>query len=467
MKSSESSLFDTGISERTHTNRTLVSLISGLRQQLPAEVVTVRESEVMRSSFNDVITQDQRIYLKGQEVRGRSLNQIIKDFSTERFISEKTKALLRTVVKLIDAAKEYRDHTGGFPKLLLNGIYIVGDGSEVTFLPYPLMDYLNTFHNETLRRALYLPLYLSGRAKRSRPVSATEPEGTGVGTSFMREDEFVRALGSLLYLCFSSQGEETTAQETTDHPVLYLKSLLKDAPALLSDTLWNILHGRTVSEDRLREILTSSLHDESPGVGSVPLMKRNTVVFYKNRLHSFFTRRWKLLLLLVMLIGAGGYLLSDALSSRNRVDYTAGLSPQQVVELYYRAMNDLDLDVIDAVFYKRAGKKIRDELSTLYVMLKMETAFGKILVHPEDIGVQGYQPERHSVFGILDLDLQQRGDEDHPRFDARYRRVISSDDELYQYAVEETIYLEYIHDHWYITKSDRTIENSSKIQEIP
>jgi hypothetical protein len=209
------------------------------------------------------------------------------------------------------------------------------------------------------------------------------------------------------------------------------------------------------------------MYDESLGASSVPLMKKKAVVFFKTRLHSFLTRRWKLLLTIMILAGAGVYLLSDALSSRNRVDYTAGLSPRQVVDLYYRATNDLDLDVIDAVFYKRSGKKIRDELSSLYVMLKMETAFGKTLVHPEDIKVQGYQPERHSVFGILGLDLQQTGNDDHPIFHAQYRRVISSGEELYQYSVQETIYLEYLDDHWYITKSDRTIENSSQIQEIP
>jgi hypothetical protein len=199
----------------------------------------------------------------------------------------------------------------------------------------------------------------------------------------------------------------------------------------------------------------------------VPLLKRPTVIRFRSGLLSFASRRWKLLALVVILIGVGAYLLSDILSSRNRADYTAGLSPRQVVELYYRAVHDLDLEIIDAVFYRRSGRRIRDELSTVYVMLRMETAFGKVLVQPEDIEVQGYQPERHSVFGIADLDLQQTRNGVGPVFHARYRRIISSGEELRVYHMEETIYLEYIDNRWYITESSRTVETTSQIQEIP
>jgi hypothetical protein len=472
MKISESSLFFTGICEHTHSKRTLVSLITELRKKLPAEVITLRGKSVSRYSFSEVFTRNRCVYIGGHRVSGRSLDHIYENCRIERFKTEETRALIRFFIKLIDAAKQYRDLTGAYPTLLMNSIYAAEDGSEITFLPYELIDYLNTFHNETLRRTLYLPIHLGGWARKARRGKAVAGGKTGGTSSLAAENEFVRTLGWLLYLCLTRRKQESALEKTPGSRgamALYLGSLIKDAPAMLSDTLWSVQHGGDLSVDRLRDVLIASLQQDTSGdrAAPVPLLKRPTVIRLEAGLFSFASRRWKLLALVVILIGVGAYLLSDALSSRNRVDYTAGLSPRQVVELYYRGVHELDLEIIDAVFYRRAGKRIRDELSTVYVMLRMETAFGKVLVQPEDIDVQGYQPERHSVFGVVDLDVQQTRNGARPVFHARYRRIISSGEELRAYHMEETIYLEYIDNRWYITESDRTVETISQIQEIP
>jgi hypothetical protein len=472
MKISESSLFFTGICEHTHSKRTLVSLITELRKKLPAEVITLRGNSASRYSFSEVFTHNRCVYIGGHRVSGRSLDHVYDNCRIEGFKTEETRALITFFIKLIDAAKQYRDLTGAYPILLLNSIYAAENGSEITFLPYGLIDYLNTFHNETLRRTLYLPIHLGGWSKKPRHGKAGTGDKTGNASSLATENGFVRTLGWLLYLCLTRRNQESGPEKTQvsrGTMVLYLGSLIKDAPAILSDALWSVLHGGDMSLDRLRDVLTASLQQDTPGnrLVPVPLLKRPIVIRFKSGLFSFASRRWKLLALLVILIGVGAYLLSDALSSRNRVDYTAGLSPRQIVDLYYRGVNDLDLEIIDAVFYRRAGKRIRDELSTVYVMLRMETAFGKVLVQPEDIDVQGYQPERQSVFGIVDLDVQQTRNGARPVFHARYRRIISSGEELHADHMEETIYLEYIGNRWYITESDRTVETTSQIQEIP
>jgi hypothetical protein len=91
-------------------------------------------------------------------------------------------------------------------------------------------------------------------------------------------------------------------------------------------------------------------------------------------------------------------------------------------------------------------------------MLRMEEAFGRRLVAPEDIGNAGYNPQLHSVFGIKDLELRMIRDQKKPVFEASYVRIISSGEKLHESRMNETIYLEYIEDRWYITGSERITE---------
>jgi hypothetical protein len=96
-------------------------------------------------------------------------------------------------------------------------------------------------------------------------------------------------------------------------------------------------------------------------------------------------------------------------------------------------------------------------MSSLFVMLKMEQAFGKTFVGPDEIDNENYRPEIHTIFGVRDLHIETVRSGEEPVYKARYERVISSGEELAEYEVEETLYLKYINDHWYITKSERII----------
>jgi len=472
MKSSELSLLHTGICEDTYTKRTLVSLITGLKQHLPAHFLTVQANRTVPHSLTDVVTENRCIYLKGHRVRGRPLYQICRDLSIDRFNCDDTRALLRYAMVLMDASERYNEHTGGYPPLLLNSIHISDNASEVTFLPYSLVDFLNTFHSDTLRKDLYLPLRGGTRKYHRRQVKKIEADRAARDAALTGEYEFTRSLVRLLYFCLTNHGKkngEENARDKYGDTDLYLRTVMEDAPVAFADILWDVMHGQVATLNRLREIISSILRKSTQTVQplKIPFMKRKGVIHFKRALSAFFIRGWKYIAIVLIICGVGGYLLSDVLKSRIREDYTAGLSPRQVVELYYQAINDLNLDVIDAVFYKRSGKKIKDELSTVFVMLKMEEAFGKIRIHPEDTDVEEFKPGLHTVFGIKDLDVQMVQDEPDPVFQTRYLRVISSGEELYAYSVDETIHLKYIAGRWYITESERIIEGPASTQEQP
>jgi hypothetical protein len=149
------------------------------------------------------------------------------------------------------------------------------------------------------------------------------------------------------------------------------------------------------------------------------------------------------------------------ISGRHKTELPPGLTPRQVVDLYYKAVDELDLDLIDSLFYKHAGKKIKDELSTLYVMLRMEQAFGQKLVTPDENINSNSVPQRSKVYGIRNLHIESRGTSENPVFFATYTRVLSTEGKLYKSSIEETIYLQYINDRWYITKSERKVTDST------
>jgi|GEM_PF-2677689 len=449
-----------GISDNTHSKRTIVSLIKGLRPQIPATVLIVSDEETRSHSFYDIVHEQGCMYLAGASVKGASLYDIYSDFKAASFKNSETQTFLRTVVALIDLSMKYRDVSGWFPKLLLNSIYITDNHSTITYLPYSLIDYLNTFYEDDMRQVLYYPAMIH------RTASIKKEKSSRVENEGLLTDEllFSRILARLIYLFLTKNRRMNASgieQSVYNSRVYYLKTEMNDMPNGLADTLWNIMHGKEMQLAFLRGALVSSMVDETDTerIDKIPFSRRRGIISCKAGISAFFSRRWKLLLIVLILLGIVFYLLSDVMMSRRREDYTAGLAPRQVVELYFSAINTLDLYYLDAIYYKRSGKRVKDELSTVYVMLKMESAFGKTLVHPDEIANTEYDPQVHTVFGIRDLELDQIENDAEPVFRARYTRVISSEESLHETVMEETIQLQFIDDHWYITKSERSIRS--------
>jgi hypothetical protein len=442
---------------------TIVSLINGLKFHIPASIHVVSGDQVIPDSFTDIVTEKGCIYLGGAAVSGLSLYDVYRDYRAESFKNSETEKLLRTVIALIDASLKYRDVSGGFPILLLNSVYVSEDHSKITYLPFSLIDYLNTFYEDDTRQVLYYPAVINHASGEK-----SEKHRTGRGKMEKLGDEhlFSRILARIMYLFFTKNRRlDGTGMERSvyDSKVYYLKTEIEDIPKAFADILWDIMHGKQIQLALLRETIASCATKkiEPERAEKIPFSRRRNVVSFRAGMAGFFARRWKVLLVILILLGVALYLLSDVMRSRRREDYTADLSPRQVVELYFTAINTLDLNVLDAIYYKRKGKQVKNELSTVFVMLKMESAFGKALAHPDELTEGEFNSQLHTVYGIRDLELGLIQDDDVPVFRARYVRVISSGESLHETVIEETIQLQYIDDHWYITESQRSILSES------
>ena len=468
MKKTNPPLFDTGICESTHSKRTIVSLLTGLKTRIPATIHVVSRDQVILKSFNDIVTESGCIYFRGASIKGQSLYDLYVNYGATAFENNETKRFLQSVIALIDTSMKYSNLSGGYPVLLLNSIYVTDDASTVTYLSYSLMDYLNTFYDDDTRQVIYYPAMMN---RSSGMKSRKHIEGRNLEEKLVEEHTYNQFLARLMYLFFTKfrrTAEEHNGKSGFDGRIYYLKTEMNDIPRSLADTIWDTMRGKQLSLDSLREAIVSA-SSEKPLQGrteKIPFGRKRNVLTFRIGIAGFLSRRWKLVVIALIIFGVALYLFSDALKSRKREDYTAGLQPRQVVELYYEAINNLDLDVVEAIYYRRAGKTVRDELSTVYVMLKMEGAFGKRFLHPDELAEDEFQPHMHTVFGIRDLELELVQDGSQPLFRAEYLRVISSGEKLHTTEIVEMIQLQYIDNHWYITKSDRTIESrNSPMQE--
>jgi hypothetical protein len=452
-------LYSTGICEKYYSKRTLVSVISNLKDYLPDEIHTITKDGVQTSRFRDIINQDGCIFLKGPVIPGISLHDIYRDYTQICFSSDETKRFLNLIVLFIETVKKYSLQTGSFPQILLNGILIDKGGTKVTLLPPSIIDYLNKYQSTETQRLLF---FSTGGKK--NPIKTRQNVDAGIETD---QTEFTLSLARLIYLFFTKPkpSPDTEKQSSFTHtdngemPIFYLRSCVDDIPKELADTIWALMHGRIIKLQELTKIIQMSIHSVKTGLvtGKIPFLKRRGVIFFQHRLSVFLSHRWRYIPIVLILLGVVSYLLSDALRSRTRIDYTLGLSAVQVVELYYSSINNLNLDAIDSLFFKRSGKKIKNELSTVYVMMKMEQAFGKQLVSPDTVPDTTISLDYYSVYGIKDLVFEQISNGDDPVFIARYMRVISSADSINEYVTEEKLYLKKIKDRWYITESIRSI----------
>ncbi len=129
------------------------------------------------------------------------------------------------------------------------------------------------------------------------------------------------------------------------------------------------------------------------------------------RRQVFFRKNWKTMLVIagvVVIVGAvGGSILKNALKPR----ITVGMTPEQVVHLYYTSMNTFNSQAMQDCVIDGAGKSAISEATNLYVISRVRTGYE---------GSSGYVqaqkwldegkpklPPGSSVYGVADLKITQ------------------------------------------------------------
>lgn len=103
-------------------------------------------------------------------------------------------------------------------------------------------------------------------------------------------------------------------------------------------------------------------------------------------------------------------IIQSIISDQQKRPTTRGLAPLQVAETYYRAFNTLDHQVMDACVAQGAGKGDIEAVMNLFVISRVREAYERktTVLDPETWKSQGSPATDATIFGITDLDLQQR-----------------------------------------------------------
>jgi hypothetical protein len=139
----------------------------------------------------------------------------------------------------------------------------------------------------------------------------------------------------------------------------------------------------------------------------------------------FWQRHWKTVLIVAALAAAVGVFSGTVLRNLLKPRSTRGLSPQQVVETFYRSVNSLDHERMQDCVTGRAGKQLIDQVINVYVISRVNQGYeGRSLIRSAEEWDRAGRPAvrpPESVFGITDLDIQPLPDGAAPSFRVRYR----------------------------------------------
>ncbi len=436
-------MYHTGICDESLSTRTAIHALSELKHLIRENVRTVTGKRIIEDSFKEVVKQKGCIYLRGIEIRGISLSDIYREQQSNSFYSDVTKNILNIVVSIIDAAIILKEKTGRYPSLLLHGIFIDSTAKSVMFFPEKLSEFISKYRTDSEQQLLSFCMRKRGR-------SVPETEG-----------HISIAFGRLVYLFFTKN-----RQLSEDH-IYDIRSYVKDTPEDFANLIWHLLRGKSVHIHELRCAIVEKIDETSTDSKvSLPLFRRVSLLRFRYAFLRFLSTRKKLLIVFFLVAGIFTYLVTDLLKSVDTQDYTAGLDAKQVVELYFKAVDELDINVIDAVFARGAGKEVKNEISTLYVTTRMNQAFGPGNVNQGEEALEDRsapstdaQQTGTQIYGIRDLVIEKKETGESPVFVARYEKFLSNGNKDTVYSIQEMIYLKKIDDRWYIISTERTLLN--------
>lgn len=438
-------MYHTGICDESLSTRTAIHALSELKRLIHEKVYTVTRTGATEGSFSEVTNQNGCINLYGVTISGASLSELYDEYQSDRFFSDSTKKFLNVILSLIDAALLMKEKTGRYPSLFLHGVFVDSERMSVTFLPEKLSEFVSKYRPDSEQQLLS---FCVSKARRS----------TAAG-----EDHISKAFGRLVYLFF-----------TKDHPpvdnIYDVRSFMRDTPGEFANLIWRLLRGKPVSLNDLRNSIEESIEETSShSEGSLPLFRRASLLRFRYAFLRFLYIRKKILIIALVVLGIGVYLVSDYLKSVDKKDYTAGLDAQQVVELYFKAVDELDINVIDAVFSRGAGREVKNEISTLYVTTRMNQTFGAGRLNHEEGEIEELSEEHTDAhhgetqsYGIKDLVIEKKKNNESPVYVARYKKFLSTGNKDTVYSIQETIYLKKIDERWYIIKTERAFLNEQQ-----
>ena len=393
-------------------NKFVLTKLAELRK-LPAQII--RDGETAEWFFDGVLTHEGRLFLRGPYLEGIFLEQTIqKSFSAALpYLSR----LIRALITL--------EQRGGMPEFIqTDSVYFLEDGG-ILFLPPALMRELRSMHPESYKMEVFEKINHPDIEDRQKKLSFS--------------------IAALLYRIvlgrypFEAESEEEL-HNLTRHARLLPPSWIE--PGVREDLSRQILCGlgrgqepaptlgewqeiiTRCNQEGLYRDITEMEREQIRRKAQAELRKYDTV--YRRKV--FWQRQWKTVLIVSAVVVAVGALAGSLMKTVLAPRETRGFSPREVVESYYRGMNDLDHGLMSDCVVDGAGKETIREVMNIYVLTRVSLGYeGRSHVIAADEWDAEGRPELtapQTVYGITDLEIQQERGEPEPVFRVRYTKWI-------------------------------------------
>jgi len=430
MFESKEELFNTEISQHNQPMKNMVTAFSGLRSLIQEPGYIFKDGNISSFTFSEIVNLKGNLYLKGLEVKGESLYHLYQKFPQVHSFDLNIKNFLNMVFLLFKTALLIKDKYGFFPPIILNGVYFDTGKNIVTFLPPSVIDFINRFKGIDEQSVLFY---------------------CKIKKTNLNESEFTESIAWLIYLFITKQ------EKKDENPVVDIKNFIPDVPAILSEAIWNNLHQKLIPLKDFFHIIEESIKRKPEKMKKgLPIFRTSSFILIRHKILHSLRKRIKLILVTIVIVAIFFYFLLDYIKTGQSIDYTAGLNSEEVVKLYFDSLENLNLDIIEYILHRNAGRKLIHELSTLYVMSRLSQ------VYLPQTGESGSSMEGNSntgidIFSIHDLEIKKISNDKLPVFSATFKKVINSGEKVSRYFEKQLIYLKQYDDHWYIIKIERDV----------
>ncbi len=464
-KSNTENLLITEICEEEYSKQTIANIIFKLKPAIEKPIITVKDGKIYESKFSSITNSAGCIALEGGNISGVSLFNYFLEYKNSGLDSKKSEELLELLIEVSSAVQLVKREKNYFPKLYLNSVFIDRKTNSVSFIP---VEIASTLHD-----------YIKGEARIINGFCVDNllaPESVS-------EDETVKSLVILLYLGYllSYKKTESTFKKKTVEikakPVYYLKTLNPGAPKNLADYLWRILKkGQKSTIEQLISILQMAIsaskeykYKEDLKREKIPFLRGKKWVDFSFNLKNTIYHRWKFLIIVSIIAGFFIYIVGDIIYRSTLSKITEGMSPEEVVQLYVKALKDLDVETINDIFYKRTGKQVFKEVSSLFVIKRMTQIYGFRWITSNQLKNMDIKnlkkiPKNANIYAILNVKVEKVSDKTQPVFRLTYKKILSNEDNIDIYEYSENLTLIKIKGRWYIGKFKRRLLKHEEIK---
>jgi len=435
-------LFQTNICEKTHSKQTIVSIISKLKTSIDKPVIVIKNNRLKEEFFKDVYNKNGCVFLSGPKILGDSLLAYINNVDSTKLNEEEIRNFISFVIEIIDALSIYIQNKKSYPMLFLSSIFYDKETKTFTILPDKLSKILSGYmpHNEQNINSFCIVNLLKD--------------------SIENENELAKSIIYFIYLYFLK-----ASNKKIQRSIIYdIRTFIKGIPDDIAKKIWRVLKGKeNINLFDIKELLKNYKSLELSKSQHIPILRNESFINFIHKLSYMLLYKWKLILVIAVIAGIFLYTLADLIYKNRLSDITKDKTDYEVVELYIKSLKELDIEALDSLLYKRAGKDIIKEVSSIFVVKKMTEIYGLEWLNPTESNLKNLS-ENEKVYGIKDVKINEISNHTEPEFLVSYTKIFGEKGSVGIYLYQEKIKLKKVKNRWFIFKISRKLINQREIK---